>query len=108
MTVAINSSVTTYEGFTQYPAKSQGALKYGNSTFIGLLGDVVSSTYVNDTAEMQQLLQDFITNGNIKIMKDRKGNIRRVFTESLTLNIDEKPNELPTAIAFTWTEVGSV
>ena len=41
-------------------------------------------------------------------MKDRKGNIRRVFTESSTFSIDEKPNELPTMIAFQWTEVGDV
>jgi hypothetical protein len=107
-TVQLNSSVTTYEGFTQYPAKSQGQLKYASAPFIALLGNVESNTYTGDTAAIQTVLQDFITNGNEKIMKDRKGNIRRVFTESLTLSMDEKPNEMPTMIAFTWTEVGAV
>ena len=108
MTTAVNSPTSIYEGFTQYPAKSQGTLNYASSTFSALLGDVVSSTYVNDTAAIFELLRTFITNGNEKIMKDRKGNIRRVFTDVLSGGIDEKPSELPTTINFSWTEVGSV
>jgi hypothetical protein len=102
------SSVTTYEGFTQYPAKSQGLLKYNTSSFTSLLGEVVGSVYSGDTVDTYRALEDFITNGNEKIMKDRKGNIYRVFTENLTSNIDEKPVEMPTMITFTWTEVGAV
>lgn len=105
---SLNSSASTYEGFTQYPAKSQGLLKYNSSSFSALLGNVVGNYYSGDTVATYKALEDFITNGNEKIMKDRKGNIYRVFTENLTSNIDEKPDEMPTMISFQWTEVGEV
>jgi hypothetical protein len=104
----LNSAVSTYEGFTQYPAKSQGLLQYESRPFSALLGSVQSNIYVNDTVEMYNALKSFITNGNPKIMKDRKGNIKRVFTEALVSNIDEKPSELPTTINFQVTEIGVI
>jgi len=107
-TVTLNSAVATYEGFTQYPAKSQGLLKYDSGAFVALLGMVNSGVYEDDTVDTYAELRDFIANGHEKIMKDRKGNIRRVFTEDLTRSIDEKPSEMPTMIAFQWTEVGEV
>jgi hypothetical protein len=108
MSVQLVSGVTTYEGFTQYPAKSQSQIKYNTAPFSALLGNVESNVYTGDTVAIYTALQNFITNGNEKIMKDRKGNIRRVFTESLTGSINEKPSELPTTIAFQWTEVGAL
>lgn len=107
-TVTVNAPVATYEGFTQYPAISQSTLGYDSSAFAGLLGMATDCTYTNDTVAQMAALKAFIRNGNEKIMKDRKGNIRRVFTEDATYNIDEKPSELPTMIAFSWKEVGEV
>jgi hypothetical protein len=107
-TIPQNSPAATYEGFTQYPIKSQGMLAYDSASFVGLLGMVNNGIYENDTVAMYAALKAFIRNGNEKIMKDRKGNIRRVFTEDVSMSIDEKPSELPTMIAFSWTEVGAV
>lgn len=107
-TITLNSPVATYDGFTQYPVKSQSPQGYESSSFAALLGMVTNGSYENDTVAMNDALKAFIRNGNEKIMKDRKGNIRRVFTEDATYSIDEKPIELPTMIAFSWTEVGEV
>jgi hypothetical protein len=101
-------SVSTYLGFTQYPAKSQGQPSYDTASFTAMLGNVESGEYTGDTIALYENLRVFIANGNEKIMKDRKGNIRRVFTENLARTIDEKPSELPTTISFMWTEVGVV
>lgn len=107
-TITINAPVATYDGFTQFPVKSQSQLGYESAPFVGLLGMVSNGSYDGDTVAMCSALKAFIRNGNEKIMKDRKGNVRRVFTEDATYNIDEKPSELPTMIAFSWTEVGVV
>jgi len=103
-----NSPTTLYEGFSEYPAESQGVLKYHTFTFSGLLGNIVDGVYTGDTVADYEALMSFITNGNEKIMKDRKGHIYRVTTKNLTSNIDEKPTELPTMVSFECTEVGEV
>lgn len=108
MPVQVNDDVTTYLGFTQYPAESFAEINYESATFSALFGNVESNTYTGDTVAMYDTLRAFIRNGNEKIMKDRKGNIRRVSTKSLNKNIDEAPSELPTTISFVWTEVGEV
>jgi hypothetical protein len=106
--IQVVDSVTTYEGFTRYPVEAHGQLNYETSTFSALLGNVTYNIYTGDTVAMYDALRAFINNGNEKIMKDRKGNIRRVSTKGLNRNIDEKPSEMPTSISFTWTETGAV
>jgi len=106
--ITLNTPVITYEGFTQYPAKAQGQLKYSSGSFSALSGNVSNGLYEDDTVVTIEALKAFISNNHSKIMKDRKGNIRRVFTENLTSNGDEKPSEIPTTISFQWTEVGAV
>jgi hypothetical protein len=103
-----NSPTTLYEGFTEYPAEAHSVIGYHNQSFSALLGTVINGEYVNDTVEQYNVLKSFIKNGNIKIMKDRKGHIMKVSTKNLSSNIDEKPSELPTTISFEITEVGEV
>jgi hypothetical protein len=99
---------SVYEGFTEYPAVSQGNLNYHTFQFSALLGNVKSNAYVGDTVEMYEALRAFIRNGNFKYMKDLKGNIRKVFTHNLNSNIDEKISELPTYVSFECIETGEV
>jgi hypothetical protein len=103
-----NSSTTLYEGFTEFPAEAHSPQKYHTFSISSLLGNVINSVYVNDTIEQYNILKSFITNGNVKYMKDRKGHIMKVSTKNLSSNIDEKSTEMPTTISFDVTEVGEI
>jgi hypothetical protein len=102
----LNAPVTEYEGFGQYPTPLQSEIKYKTGQINCQLGYMdVNGNYV-DTPEYFDALVDFITNGNTKIMKDKKGNIKRVYLKNLSENQDDKASIVPSTISFAWTEVG--
>jgi hypothetical protein len=104
----LNASCGLYEGFTQYPAKYQGVQRYNTIPFSALLGNVVSNVYTGDTVTMYDAFEGFITNGNLKYFKDRKGHIYKGDLQNLTSNMDQKPVELPVTINFEFVQLGAV
>jgi hypothetical protein len=52
--------------------------------------------------------EDFVTNGNKKYFKDRKGHIYYGDLQNLTSNMDQKPTELPVTVSFEFVQLGAV
>lgn len=69
-----NTSVSEYVGFTQYPAISQSAQNYMSTQINAYLGYMENDELI-DTIDLYDLLITFVSNGNVKILKDRKGDI---------------------------------
>lgn len=107
--VAQNVNNTTYNNFTRFPKVSTGKLNYSSGTLTCILGNVEK---MNDNSigyiEPASLLDDwndFCTNGNIKLMKDRKGNAKLVMITSTSAQVDDVLKEQVNTITFSWTQI---
>lgn len=99
-----------YEGFNKYPAYSFGKRDYKTGTVTAILSSEYSSSGITQTVDYIKSFNTFINNGNLKIFKDRKGNVLKVVT---TGGVKQKPvnigiTEQPYEITFNFTEVGEV
>lgn len=104
-----NISVTTYNNLTKYPKISTGALNYSSGGITCLLGSVRrTSTSLAEYYEPASLLDDwndFCANGNMKLLKDRKGNVLLVNITSTSAQTDDVTTQQANTITFNWVEV---
>ena len=125
-----NTSVTVWDTLGKYPKISIGQKDYMSGTVTCNLGQVTEYTRyglrdltgrtVYDYTEKQELTEnpyaremqkfndwrEFVNNGNMKLLKDIKGNNWVVqITENPTADIDVRPWNMPTTISFDWVEI---
>ena len=101
-----NISKTEYKNFTKYPKISIGKSNYSNGSLTCLLGNVSNNKY-NENADLLKAWNEFCSNGEYKLLKDRKGNKYLVDIISTSAKIDDVVQEQPNTITFSWTEIGS-
>lgn len=107
-----NMNNTTYNNLTRFPKISAGKLNYSSGSLSCLLGSVQKTT--NSLAEyiepntMLESWNDFCSNGNIKLMKDRKGNAMLVMITDTSAQVDDITKEQANTITFSWVQVDSV
>lgn len=104
-----NLNNTTYNNLTRFPKVSSGKLNYSSGSLTCLLGDVQkvndnSLSYV-EPATMLDEWNDFCANGNIKLLKDRKGNAMLVMINGTSSQIDDVTREQVNTITFDWVQV---
>ena len=104
-----NLNNTTYNNLTRFPKVSSGKLNYSSGSLTCLLGDVQkvndnSLSYV-EPATMLDEWNDFCANGNIKLLKDRKGNAMLVMINGTSSQIDDVTREQVNTITFNWVQV---
>ena len=109
----INLGVTQYDTMGRYSNASYGKKKFETSSISCLLGDVVQDGYTEHDGEnnINKLLKwkDFITNGNLKLLKDYKGNMFIVNTvETPNYKIDTNSHNQMTTISFNWAEAKNI
>lgn len=103
-----NTSNTTYNNLTKYPKVSMGKSNYSTGSVTCILGNIRNSnnqlSYYEPVSMLQQW-NDFCENGFLKLMKDRKGNVRVVTITGTSSQVDNVTREQATTITFNWTEV---
>ena len=100
---------TTYNNLTRFPKVSSGKLNYSSGSLTCLLGNIQktnngSFSYV-EPATMLDEWNDFCANGNIKLLKDRKGNAMLVMITGTSSQIDDVTREQVNTITFEWVQV---
>ena len=110
--VSQNVNNTTYNNLTRFPKISSGKLNYASGTLTCLLGDVQNTNdgqigYV-ESAALLESWNDFCANGNIKLLKDRKGNAMLVMITSTSSQVDDVLREQANTITFSWTQIADV
>ena len=108
----INNSIAKADTIGQYQRLSIGKRKYESGTISCLIGDVDDCNYTefdgNNNINKLLKCKEFISNGNLKLLKDYKGNKFIVNTaENLSYKIDTNSHGQNTTISFTWVEVMS-
>lgn len=102
-----NVDITISTGNTKYPVISHGIFNYDSGVITALIGNIDANTgKYSDTVELKDLFMDFINNGNKKIFKTPKGELKVVDTSPTTYKYFENARELPTTVSFNWIECG--
>ena len=103
---------TTYNNLTRFPKVSSGKLNYSTSSLTCLLGDIQRTT--NSLAEyiepstMLDKWNEFCADGNMKLLKDRKGNAMLVMITGTSSQTDDVTREQTNTITFSWVEVEDI
>lgn len=120
-----NLDITAWDTLGQYPKISKGVRNYDGATFTSLLGQMErlncgsNSTQIAETGkyteaitpngrEVEKLIawKEFCNDGELKLLKDIKGNSWVVqIVENPTNNINSISYNMPTTISFSWKEV---
>lgn len=99
-------SKTTYENLTQFPQISTGKTNYSSGSFSGLIGHVENNLYKED-ASLIEKWNDFCTNNQLKLYKDRKGHRYIVDITSTSAQIADETREQATTVSVSWIQVGN-
>ena len=106
-----NLNNTTYANFTQFPKISTGKTNYSSGSLTCLLGNIQKTRNNNmeyiENADLLASWNEFCSNGNIKLMRDRKGTAMLVMITSTSSQLDDVLREQVNTITFSWTQVGS-
>ena len=101
-----NFSKTEYQNLTRYPKISMGKMNYVSGSLTCLLGKISNNKYYEPT-EMTDAWRNFCVGGEVKLLRDRKGNSLIVEIVSESSNIMDETQEQARTITFSWTQVNS-
>ena len=105
-TLTNNMNKTVYPNLTRYPKISLGKQNYATGSITCLLGEIVSETYT-EWAGMRDAWVSFCNNGNLKLLKDIRGNKYLIdITDSPTFETMDETTQQATTVSFNWTEIG--
>lgn len=103
---------TTYNNLTRFPKVSSGKLNYSTGSLTCLLGDVQRTTnslaeYIEPSTMLDEW-NEFCADGNMKLLKDRKGNAMLVMVTGTSSQTDDVTREQTNTITFSWVEVEDI
>lgn len=103
---------TIYNNFTRFPKVSAGDLNYSSGALTCLLGNVQRTNnslaeYV-EPSSMRDDWNAFCANGNMKLLKDRKGNAMLVMITGTSSQVDDIIREQANTITFNWVQVEDI
>jgi hypothetical protein len=102
--IILNVDRKMYENYTPYPVFRQGQRKYHTG---GLT--TIPYTYNNKRIVFNystiKSIENFINNGETKVLRNTKGDVFYVQTQDFQYTIDEKVLEQPVTISFKFVEV---
>lgn len=94
------------DNFTQFPKISTGEKNYISGGLTAYINNPTNGIY-SDTVTMQEKFRKFLNNGNVKLLKDRKGNVMFVDTNSGETSCVDESYEQITKVQFTFIQVDS-
>lgn len=105
-TLTNNINKTVYPNLTKYPKISLGKQNYASGSITCLLGEIVNETYT-EWAGMRDAWVKFCNNGNLKLLKDIRGNKYLVdIVDTPTFNTMDETTQQATIVSFNWIEIG--
>lgn len=103
-----NFDAQLIETMAQFPKVSIGEQNYISSGLNCYLGNVSNAQYINDTPDKQQQFRDFVKNGRLKLLKDRKGNAYIISIISSSFQNNDSLQEQPTKISISWVQLDKI
>ncbi len=100
-----NYAKTVYQTFGKYPRVSTGNLNYTTSSITCLIARMYNNTFT-DTVDMLERWREFCNNSQLKILKDRKGQVMIVDIIDTSNKFDDVSKEQVNSITFSYTQIG--
>lgn len=95
------------ETMGKYPKVSIGETDYLSSSLNCYLGKIKNNVYLDD-AVMQENFRNFVKDGELKILKDRKGNSFVIDIISDNMTVIDYLEEQPTKISIQWVQLDTL
>ena len=107
--VTQNLDIVYHNNFTKYPKESRGEMNYITGSLSCFLSNIDNDKgeYI-ETVDKLNDWRDFCADDSLKVIKDRKGNIRLVSISDTTNSIMDESDKQPTTISFSYTEIGNI
>lgn len=103
---------TTYNNFTKFPKISYGDVNYKAGSLTCILGDIQKTSngkeQYYEPAPLLDSWNEFCANGNMKLLKDRKGNAILVMITETSSQLDDVTVEQVNSITFNWVQVEDI
>lgn len=101
-----NMNKTVYNNLTKYPKISLGKQNYASGTITCMLGEISNEQYI-EWAGIRGSWSSFCNNGNMKLLKDIRGNKYLVdIVDTPTFETMDETVQQATTISFNWIELG--
>lgn len=100
-------SKTFVNGFGRFPKGFSGETNYLKGSLSCYVGAVNKfGDYDNDDANKDKKWREFCNNGDLKLLRDLKGNVFLVDIEDTTQKIESYANDMPTKLSFNFIQLG--
>lgn len=97
-------SKTVYENLTKFPKVSSGTMDYNQGSLTCIAGNIQNDVY-EETLGIIRQWDFFCASGELKLLKDRKGNRWIVDITSNSMKTADESVEQYTTITFNWIEL---
>ena len=96
---------TYITGFGQYPKVIQGQENYLEGGLKCLIGNILNEEYTNDSIDTIEKWREFCNNGELKLLKDRKGHVIPCSIKDTTPTFMGDTLEQVTVISFNFVQL---
>lgn len=98
-----------YDGYNKFSGHSFGKRNFITGSISAIVDEYTTSNQFTQTADFVKELQDFINNGEYKILKTRKGEIFKVHTMNFSSQVlNSAITAQPYSISFNFEQIGEV
>ena len=101
-----NLNKTTYNTFGKYARTNKSNNNYASGSLSCLFGEVSNFVYYEDADKLEKW-SEFINNGNMKLLKDIKGNAWIIDIIESNVKPDDNFLEIPSTLSFSWVQLNS-
>lgn len=98
---------TTYNTFGKYARTNRSNNNYASGSLSCLFGEANNFVYYEDADKLEKWAE-FINNGNMKLLKDIKGNAWIIDIIESNVKPDDNFLEIPSTLTFSWVQLNSV
>ena len=99
-------SKTVHDNLTQYPKISSGKMNYSQGSLSSIIGNIQNDKYI-ESLNIIDKWNSFCSSGELKLLKDRKGNRWIVDISSSSINTADESVEQYSTLTFNWVELMS-
>lgn len=98
---------TIYNGLYRFPRISQGKRNYKEGGISCYFGDVdnVTGEYINDTTELVDKWIEFVNNGELKLLKDIKGDVIPCDIKDSQYQYSDEFIQIPITLSFNYIQL---
>jgi len=105
--IVFTTDVSLFEGYTKYPIQREGKRRYHSGSLTTVPYSYRDSEIRIDNSMLREI-EEFITDGKTKILKNSSGDVFKVQTSEFSYQYMDTTIEQAYTISFKWIEVGAV